>query len=124
MKKNYGSLALAFLLLPAVIRKMLRMPIHDAPGSGGCDTANVTFSGVVKPIIDAKCATSGCHLGSATTGFDLSTYGGVSYAIAHGAFMPAINHTGPSPMPKGQDKLDDCTIAKIQKWVNDGALDN
>lgn len=95
-----------------------------APAPGGCDTTNVTFNGVIKPIIDAKCATSGCHLGSAFTGFDLSTHGGIAYSIGQGVFMPAINHTGPSPMPKGQDKLDDCTIAKIQKWVNDGAPNN
>lgn len=124
MKKKLWIIGLSVIAFAGCYKENAEDAYVQPPVGGGCDTTNVTFSGVVKPIIDAKCATSGCHLGSATTGFDLSTYGGVAYAIAHGAFMPAINHTGPSPMPKGQDKLDDCTILKIQKWIDDGTLDN
>ncbi len=94
------------------------------PAPVTCDTTNVTYSGVVQPIIAAKCATSGCHLGAGASGWDLSNYHGVLTSSEYGVLMPAINHTGPSPMPKGQAKLDDCSIAKIQKWVNDGAPNN
>jgi hypothetical protein len=91
---------------------------------GGCDTTNTGFSTVIQPIINAKCATSGCHLGSAATGYDLSDYHGVAAVANSGKLLNAINHTGGQPMPKDQPKLDNCTIAKITKWVNNGAQDN
>lgn len=96
------------------------------PGNAtSCDTTNVTFSGVVKPIIDAKCATAGCHINAAASGIDLSTYAGVAHVAGYGDLMGAITHNGVfSPMPKGMPKLDDCTIAKIRVWVNAGAPDN
>lgn len=87
-----------------------------------CDTSNVTFSGVVLPIIQAKCTNGSCHGTGAT--FNLTTYAGLEEVASHGKLLPAINHTGPKPMPDGQPKLDDCTIAKITKWVNDGAPNN
>lgn len=89
-----------------------------------CDTANVTYAAVVKPIIDSKCATSGCHLGTAPSGYDLSSYAMVASVANNGKLVAAIEHTGPSPMPKGLPKLDDCTIAKIKIWVNAGAPNN
>lgn len=98
--------------------------MYPTVNSGTCDTANVTFAAVIKPIIDAKCATAGCHIGTAATGYDLSNYTGMEAVANHGQLLPAINHTGPNPMPEGQAKLDDCTIAKITKWVNDGAPNN
>lgn len=98
--------------------------MYPTVNSGTCDTTNVTFSAVIKPIIDAKCATAGCHSGPYPTGYDLTSYTGVEAVASHGQLLPAINHTGPNPMPEGQAKLDDCTIAKITKWVNDGAPNN
>jgi hypothetical protein len=87
----------------------------DYPVPVVCNTENVTFSQVVKPIIDAKCV--GCHSG-------FSQYAGIAGAATSGKLLPAINHTGTYPMPKDQPKLDDCTIAKITKWVNEGAINN
>ena len=87
-----------------------------------CDTTNVTFSGVVLPIIQAKCTNGSCH--GATASINLTTYSGLEEVASHGKLLPAINHTGPKPMPDGLPKLDDCTIAKITKWVNDGAPNN
>ena len=92
------------------------------PDPPACDTSNVTFSAVIKPIIQAKCLS--CHTGTSGTGYDLSTYNGMEAVASHGQLLPAINHTGPKPMPQGQPKLDDCSIAKITKWVNDGAPNN
>ncbi|WP_118950827.1 hypothetical protein [Taibaiella helva] len=94
--------------------------------SGGtCDTANVTFSGTVKPIIDANCATSGCHFDASVTGIDLFHYSGVAAVANSGKLVSAITHDGQASfMPKGLPKLDDCSIAKIVKWVNSGAPNN
>lgn len=97
------------------------------PGSGGssCDTTNVTFAATIKPVLDARCATAGCHAGAATTGIDLSTHSGAAAVASSGQLLDAINQNGQAAaMPQGQPKLDDCTIAKITKWVNDGAPNN
>lgn len=100
--------------------------MYPGTGSGSnCDTANVTFSAVVKPIIDSRCATAGCHNNATISGIDLSAYSGVAAIAASGKLVSAITHDGQTSfMPKGQSKLDDCTIAKITSWVNDGAPNN
>lgn len=88
-----------------------------------CDTTNVTYSGTIRPILDTKCMS--CHFAGNTTGVNLSTYNGVAAVANNGHLVSAITHDGSvEPMPKDQPKLDDCTIAKITKWVNDGAPNN
>lgn len=99
--------------------------MYPGTGSGPCDTANVTFSGVVKPIIDSRCATAGCHNNAVASGIDLSAYSGVAGVANSGKLLSAITHDGQASfMPKGLPKLDDCTIAKIRVWVNAGAPNN
>lgn len=94
------------------------------PGSS-CDTTNVTYTGTLKPIIDAKCATAGCHINAAASGISLADYHGVAAVANSGKLLNAITHNGQAAfMPKGLPKLDDCTIAKIRVWVNAGAPDN
>ncbi len=101
-------------------------PGSSTGGTGGtCDTTNVTYSGVLKPIFDAKCATAGCHINATVTGISLADYHGVAAVANSGKLMAAITHNGQASfMPKGLPKLDDCTIAKIRVWVNAGAPDN
>lgn len=101
--------------------------MYPSGGSSGpnCDTTNVTFSAVVKPIIDAKCATAGCHFDASVSGIDLFHYSGVAAVANSGKLLAAITHNGQASfMPKGQPKLDDCTIAKITAWVQAGAPNN
>ncbi len=88
-----------------------------------CDTENVTFSATVKPIIDRNCKS--CHsAGNASGGVALDTYTSIKSNVDNGSLIGSIKHLpGFSPMPLG-GKLDDCTIAKIDAWINDGALDN
>jgi len=93
--------------------------LYPQPTGGSCDTTNVTYTGTLKTIVDNQCAISGCHAGAVPTGFDLSTYNGLKI-VGNGKLIPAITHTGPFPMPQGMPKLDDCTIAKFQAWVNNG----
>ncbi len=94
------------------------------PIGGTCDTSTVTYSATIRPIIETSCATSGCHLGIAPTGYDFSTHVGLASVANSGKLIVAIEHTGPNPMPQDAAKLDNCTIAKIKKWVSDGAPNN
>ena len=91
-----------------------------------CDTMNVTYSGIVKPIMAQNCAYSGCHAGSAPAGgYNLETYAGVQNTVTSGRLVGTITHaSGFSPMPKNLSKLPDCSIAQISAWVNAGAPDN
>ncbi len=86
-----------------------------------CDTANVTFSGSVKPILQTNCTV--CHSGNPPQGgIDLSNHAGVKAMATGGTLVGAIEHrSGFSPMPKGGNKLPACDIAKIKKWVALGA---
>lgn len=91
---------------------------------GGCDTTNVTFNAVIKPIIQNKC--QGCHQGTSPGGgVNLSTYLGVQGSAIDGSLLGSIQHSaGWSAMPKNTSKLPDCDITKIRIWVNAGASNN
>ena len=96
---------------------------EEFPHPPDCETDNVTYSQTIKAILADKCMS--CHTGSSMTGYDFSTHEGLKAVADNGKLLASINHTGTaSPMPQGMAKLDDCTIQKITKWVNDGAPDN
>lgn len=96
------------------------------PG-GTCDTANVTYSGTVSGIINTNCNV--CHSTASANasggGIQLDTHAKLKVYVDNGKLMGSINHAGGySPMPKNATKLSSCDIAKIQAWVNAGALNN
>ncbi len=98
--------------------------INDSTATGGCDTAKViTYTADIKPIMEANCgANTPCHSGATSnSGIDLATYAGTK-AAAQGKLIGAIKWDGTaSNMPKGStSKINDCSIAKIQKWVDTG----
>lgn len=125
MKKKMLAAAVVMMALAGCYKDNVEDMYPATSGGSNCDTTNVTFSGVIKPIIDAKCATAGCHINASASGISLADYHGVAGIANSGKLLAAITHSGQASfMPKGQAKLDDCTIAKITKWVNDGAPDN
>ena len=87
-----------------------------------CDTANVAYSTVISPIIEANCNL--CHSdASKVGGFSLEGYANLSVVAANGSLSKVINHeSGMSPMPKGLDQLDTCSINKIDAWINKGSI--
>lgn len=91
--------------------------------TGGCDTTNFTYSGAVSVTMNTYC--KGCHNpASLGGGIDLSTYAAVKTATL-GRLMGSINHTtGYSAMPKGGNKLSDCQIRQVEKWIQAGTLNN
>ncbi len=86
-----------------------------------CDTAHVTLSGSVIPILDNYC--NGCHGGgSPSAGINLTNYTGVKTSAANGSLLGSVKwSSGYSAMPKGSNKLSACNIAKIEKWIALGA---
>ncbi len=98
--------------------------LYPANGTTGCDTAAVTYSLTVKPILDQNCMS--CHSQALQQGgVVLETHAAVVNYVTSGELLGAINHvSGFSPMPQGGPKLNDCNILKIETWVQKGALNN
>jgi hypothetical protein len=89
-----------------------------------CDTAIVTFSGTVQPILNTYCVS--CHSGpNANNGIRVENYTTVKMLISNGKLLGSITHSpGFSPMPQGANKLSECNIAKIRQWIVRGAQNN
>lgn len=94
------------------------------PQPPACDTTNVSYADDVWPVINTNC--TGCHSGGAPSGnVSLENYDDIVIAANNGSLLGTIKHEdGWSPMPKGGGKLNDCDIAKIESWVNNGTPEN
>jgi hypothetical protein len=95
-----------------------------------CDTAAVSYTKDIVPILNASCNISGgCHdaTGAATSGYDFSTYIVLHFQATHEILINDINGmptTGHNAMPKNLPKLAQCDINKMTAWVNQGAQNN
>ncbi len=102
--------------------------IYGTVSTGNCDTTNAKFAAFVQPLMNAQCATSGCHNAStASAGANLSTYTATKTYITNNKafFLGSIKHTtGYSQMPKGASKMAACDITKLETWINAGMLNN
>lgn len=90
-----------------------------------CDSTNVTYTKSIRPIIQTNCL--GCHSGGAAAsgGLDYTNHASLASVARDGRLTGVLNHvSGFSPMPKGGNKLSDCNLALIKKWVNAGAPNN
>lgn len=88
-----------------------------------CNTEAVTYTSTVLPILQRECYT--CH--DALTqngGVNLEGYDEVFVWVANGKVLSAIRHESAFPMPQDAPMLDSCTIAKIETWIDAGALNN
>ena|SRR5258706_15757733 len=90
-----------------------------------CDTLNVTYSGSVLPILEHNCYMCHDNNNVQISQILLEGYANLIVKVNDGKLIKAINHfDGASPMPKDRNKLGECDISKIEKWVSLGALDN
>lgn len=96
------------------------------PQSGNCDTAAITYSGKIAPMVASRCALSGCH-GSGSLNGDFSSHGTFKAFLdaKKTNFIGAINHQqGFSAMPKGGLKMPACDIRYFETWINNGYPNN
>lgn len=92
------------------------------PGSTAavdCSTVQAKFGADVLPVISAKCATSGCHNGSASGGLVLQDYGQISGAKDRLNARALIEKTMPPSGP-----LQPSEINTIKCWLESGAPNN
>jgi hypothetical protein len=93
-----------------------------------CDTAKVSFAATVLTTMNANCATSGCHKGTApASGINLDGYNNIKNlaTTSRVMFLGAMRHDNNfSAMPKGAAKLPSCTVDKIEAWIKAGMPNN
>ena len=108
----------------SLIRNWILQGAQNLSCASLCDSTVFSYSAAIRPIISNKC--QGCHQGSsASAGIDLSGYPGVLARVTDGKLWGAVNHEpGYSAMPKNGNKLTDCELSQIRKWIDAGAPNN
>lgn len=112
----------AFLLATLLLSGCLldKGELVDETPAEYCDTLQATYVDTVKTIIDANCATVGCHVNAGGIG-DFSTYAGMS---AQGVLTDGASGLGgratsaTNPMPPG-GLLPDSIRRVIECWAGD-----
>ena len=123
MKKNFLLAGILFLaamwFTDCTYRKDLLDEATNCP-----DTVNVSYSLVIRPILQTNCFS--CHgNGSSFGSVSLDSYAQVKTFALNGQLLGTVSHSpGYSPMPQGAEKLSDCKIASIRTWIQEGAKDN
>jgi hypothetical protein len=101
-------------------------------------TVSVSFAQEVMPILVARCGSNNgaCHdqsnaLSNGGSSGSLADYAGVMETIndrGTADFIQRITHdpamTPSKYMPKGAPKMEDCKIAKLTNWINNGMQNN
>ncbi len=98
-------------------------PSHQKPTSEtlSCDTAEVNYA-IIAPIVQEKCML--CHNESMKSGdILLGDYNLLVSSVQDHDLQAAINYESKKPMPP-TGKLDDCSVAKINHWINLGMPEN
>ena len=109
-------------------------PNNPPTGGGGCDPDTVYFQNDILPIFQTNCAKSGCHnAASHREGIILTDYNNIISTGEiiggnpnHGDIYQSITSSSSSDvMPPPPDApLTADQIAKILKWINQGAKNN
>jgi hypothetical protein len=86
--------------------------------NGSCDTSNVTFSTTIAPILNNNCLS--CHSdANAAFGGGVRLQSLADVQASSAKIMPAIDQTGPKPMPPS-GKLKPCAVTQFRIWIRNG----
>ena len=131
-KSNSIKKGSQYIFLAALISSLFTACFYDKADvvypttSSVCDTTSITYSNQIVTILNAQC--NYCHGASANSiggGIVLNTYAALKPYVSNGRFINSILQNGKaSAMPKNGAKIDNCSILKIQSWINKGALNN
>ena len=122
---NTNKLILLISTVFVLLYSMQSCTYNNATELYPCDSLNVSYKQDIEPIIRNNCYA--CH-GNGNSevfgnGNNFQAYDSiVGYTPI---IVPSITHApGAIAMPKGRPKLNDCDIAKIKNWINNGAPNN
>ncbi len=90
--------------------------------AGQCDTANISYNNFIQQLVQTRC--QGCHSGTNPQGaINLENYQNVKTVAGNGLLYTVVTRTS-NWMPKGGQKMDDCTTSKIKAWIDRGMPNN
>lgn len=87
-----------------------------------CTGVTASYATDVAPIINARCATGGCHnASSAKKGLNMQGYAAAKASFDDFAILCSINHdSGCDRMPQGSAQLSASEILTITCWAKNG----
>lgn len=108
----------------ALISQWIQQGAKDLVCQNLCDSGVYTYSAAIQPLMASQC--QGCHNSTnASGGVDLSSYAGVKAEVSSGRLWGSVSGAaGLVQMPLNGNKLSDCQLAQIQKWIAAGAPNN
>lgn len=105
-----------------LLEEMAREGTIDPVDPPGCQTDSVSYAAFIQPLLNSNCRS--CHRqGGANGGVRLDTYAFVQAVAKSGQLVGVLNNDGFPLMPPNR-RLDDCTIAQVTSWVDEGSLEN
>lgn len=89
--------------------------------SAACNPTAATYALDVAEIMNRNSCNS-CHNSSLASGnVRTDTYNDLRVVAENGKLWGALNHmTGYVPMPQGANKISQCDLNKIKKWLDSG----
>jgi hypothetical protein len=98
-------------------------PLPMAAAIGECDSV-VYYKEDIVPIMNAKCATPGCHVPGSSYG-DFTTYTGTKVRLDDGTIKSTVFNNTPYPMPQaGSLPLTDAEKKKLNCWIKQSYPNN
>lgn len=97
------------------------------PTDLNCDTQAVSYQADIVPILDGKCMS--CHGALVYTSLGgnvaLEPFDKLLIQVNNGKLLSSVKQDGnASAMPKNATKLNSCSIALLEAWINQGAQQN
>lgn len=89
-----------------------------------CDTANVSYSTQIVPFLEQAC--NSCHNAQTPLGgINLEDFNQVKQTGTSGSLVGSMKHEGSySIMPPSGEKVPECDILIIERWIIDGMPNN
>jgi hypothetical protein len=118
---KHKRLGLLGLLLGCICLHSCYYDVESELYPGGCEVpTQLTYTEHIKPIIDASCAISGCHVSGGDGPGNYTTYAGLQSSLDDGSFNQRVLVDRDMP-PNGS--LTDCQIQFINQWIQNGAAE-
>lgn len=107
-----------------IIRDWILQGAENTTCGTSCDSTATSFSVNIFPMLQTYCV--GCHNSNRTDGnVNIENYETIIPYIQNGALLGSIKHDVLyAAMPPSGSILSTCKVAQIEKWINEGALNN
>ncbi len=130
MTKGFFGFGFSLIIFLSMMLSCTHTPEEILPPKDElCDSTDITYTETVFSILNENCIS--CHNeANPSGGINLSNYQNSKAAGAinsgnYGSLLGTIKWSGGNvPMPKNSNKLSDCHIKQIQKWIEDGMPEN